>query len=125
MNENFLQTLFNLIEQRKQSNSNDSYVKSLLEQGNIKINEKVLEESLELLEATQDQSEGKREKVIHETADLWFHTMILLSNGEIKIEEVLEELKTRFGTSGHVENCLLYTSPSPRDHQPSRMPSSA
>jgi|TARA_B110000438_G_scaffold303630_1_gene366088 phosphoribosyl-ATP pyrophosphohydrolase len=103
MNENFLQTLFNLIEQRKQSNSNDSYVKSLLEQGNIKINEKVLEESLELLEATQDQSEGKREKVIHETADLWFHTMILLSNEEIKIEEVLEELKARFGTSGHVE----------------------
>ena len=79
MNENFLQTLFNLIEQRKQSNSN------------------------ELLEATQDQSEGKREKVIHETADLWFHTMILLSNEEIKIEEVLEELKARFGTSGHVE----------------------
>ena len=103
MNENFLKILFNLIEQRKQSNSNDSYVKSLLEQGNLKINEKVLEESLELLEATQDQSEDKREKVIHETADLWFHTMILLSNEEIRIEEVLEELEARFGTSGHEE----------------------
>ena len=48
-------------------------------------------------------SNSKREKVIHEAADLWFHTMVLLSNEEIKIEEVLKELEARFGTSGHAE----------------------
>ena len=103
MKENFLQALFNLIEERKKSNVKESYVKSLFDEGRSKINEKVLEESIELLEATQDMSNSKREKVIHEAADLWFHTMVLLSNEEIEIEEVLEELKARFGTSGHEE----------------------
>jgi|TARA_B100000902_G_C27197985_1_gene857477 phosphoribosyl-ATP pyrophosphohydrolase len=103
MKEDFLHKLFNIIEERKNSTSEDSYVKSLFEQGSTKINEKILEESLELLEATSDLSDEKKEKVIHETADLWFHTMILLSNEEVKIEEVLAELKSRFGTSGHLE----------------------
>ena len=103
MKENFLQTLFDLIEERKKSSGKESYVKSLFDEGRSKINEKVLEESIELLEATQDMSNSKREKVIHETADLWFHTMVLLSNEEIKIEEVLKELEARFGTSGHAE----------------------
>ena len=103
MKENFLQTLFDLIEERKKSNGKESYVKSLFDEGRSKINEKVLEESIELLEATQDMSNSKREKVIHEAADLWFHTMVLLSNEEIKIEEVLKELEARFGTSGHAE----------------------
>ena len=103
MQEDFLKKLFQLIEERKKSTSEDSYVKSLLDQGILGINEKVLEESLELLEDASDLSDDKKQKVIHETADLWFHTMILLSNEEIKIEEVLEELKARFGTSGHVE----------------------
>ena len=103
MKENFLQALFNLIEERKKSNVIESYVKSLFDEGRSKINEKVLEESIELLEATQDMSHSKREKVIHEAADLWFHTMVLLSNEEVKIEEVLKELEARFGTSGHAE----------------------
>ena len=103
MKEDFLHKLFNIIEERKNSTSEDSYVKSLYDQGAIKINEKILEETLELLEATSDLSDKKKEKVIHETADLWFHTMILLSNEEVKIEEVLKELEARFGTSGHAE----------------------
>lgn len=103
MQEDFLKKLFQLIEERKESTSEDSYVKSLLDQGILGINEKVLEESLELLEAASDLSDDKKQKVIHETADLWFHTMILLSNEGIKIEQVLEELESRFGTSGHLE----------------------
>ena len=103
MKEDFLRKLFNIIEERKNSISEDSYVKSLYDQGAIKINEKILEETLELLEATSDLSDKKKEKVIHETADLWFHTMILLSNEGIKIEQVLEELESRFGISGHLE----------------------
>ena len=103
MQEDFLKKLFQLIEERNESTSEDSYVKSLLDQGILGINEKVLEESLELLEAASDLSDDKKQKVIHETADLWFHTMILLSNEGIKIEQVLEELESRFGTSGHLE----------------------
>ena len=103
MQEDFLKKLFQLIEERKESTSEDSYVKSLLDEGISGINEKVLEESLELLEAASDLSDDKKQKVIHETADLWFHTMILLSNEGIKIEQVLEELESRFGTSGHLE----------------------
>ncbi|MDG1680509.1 MAG: phosphoribosyl-ATP diphosphatase [SAR86 cluster bacterium] len=103
MKESFLQTLFEIIEERKNSSGKKSYTKSLFEEGSTKINEKVLEESIELLEATKDNSNSKKQKVIHEAADLWFHTMVLLSNEEIEIEEVLEELKARFGTSGHEE----------------------
>ena len=46
------------------------------------------------------QEENKRKKLIHETADLWFHTMVLLSYEGINAEEVLDELETRFGVSG-------------------------
>ena len=92
MKEDFLHKLFNIIEERKNSTSEDSYVKSLYDQGAIKINEKILEETLELLEATSDLSDKKKEKVIHETADLWFHTMILLSNEEVKIEKLIDSL---------------------------------
>ena len=99
----FLEKLYNIIEERKNATSEDSYVKSLLSGGVTKINGKVLEESLELLEATLDESEEKREKVIHETADLWFHTMVLLSNEGIGIKEVIKELESRFGKSGHLE----------------------
>ena len=103
MKEDFLQKLFDLIEERKGSNSQDSYAKSLFEAGSKKINEKVLEETLELLEATSDTSTTKKEKVIHEAADLCFHTFILLSNENINLEEIIAELESRFGTSGHIE----------------------
>ena len=103
MAEDFLQKLFNLIEDRKNSNSNESYVKYLFNEGSTKINEKVLEEALELLESASDTSEDKKQKVIHETADLWFHTMVLLENEGLELEDILSELETRFGTSGHEE----------------------
>ena len=52
--QDLLKKLFNLMEKRVGSISKDSYVKSLLDQGKVKINEKVLEESLELLEAVSN-----------------------------------------------------------------------
>ena len=101
--QDLLKKLFNLMEKRVGSISKDSYVKSLLVQGKVKINEKVLEEALELLEATNDVSVDKNKKIIHETADLWFHTMVLLLNEGIHIDDVLEELNNRLGISGHKE----------------------
>ena len=52
MKRDILIELFDIIESRKTSTAQDSYVKSLMEDGTVKINEKVLEEALELLEAT-------------------------------------------------------------------------
>ena len=46
---------------------------------------------------TIDQS---REAVIHETADLWFHTMVMLSHLDLEPRKVLEELEKRFNISG-------------------------
>ena len=65
MKEKFLKILFSTIEERKNSSSEDSYVKSLFDGGALKINEKVLEETLELLEATADLSGEKREKTLY------------------------------------------------------------
>ena len=103
MNKDILLKLANLIKNRRLSNREDSYVKSLLEDGTKKINEKIFEEALELIEASLEDNEAKKKKVIHEMADLWFHTMVLLENEGLELEDILSELETRFGTSGHEE----------------------
>ena len=103
METEILLKLADLIKKRRSSNREDSYVKSLLEDGTKKINEKVFEETLELIEATTTDFLGKEEKVIHEMADLWFHTMVLIENEGLELEDVLSELESRLGTSGHEE----------------------
>ena len=100
MNKEILFKLADLIKKRRLSNREDSYVKSLLEDGTKKINEKIFEEALELIEAASKEDLTKKKKVIHETADLWFHTIVLLSSEGIRIEEILKELEDRFDISG-------------------------
>ena len=92
MNKEILFKLADLIKKRRLSNREDSYVKSLLEDGTKKI-----------IEASLEDNEAKKKKVIHEMADLWFHTMVLLENEGLELEDILSELETRFGTSGHEE----------------------
>jgi phosphoribosyl-ATP pyrophosphohydrolase len=89
-----------ILEKRKGSSANSSYTKSLFDKGLKEILSKVSEESEELIEVAVSQEENKKKKLIHETADLWFHTMVLLSHEGINAEEVLDELETRFGVSG-------------------------
>ena len=89
-----------ILEKRKGSSANSSYTKSLFDKGLKEILSKVSEESEELIEAAVSQEENKKKKLIHETADLWFHSMVLLSHEGINAEEVLDELETRFGVSG-------------------------
>jgi len=89
-----------ILEKRKGSSADSSYTKSLFDKGLKEILSKVSEESEELIEAAVSQEENKKKKLIHETADLWFHTMVLLSHEGINAEEVLDELETRFGVSG-------------------------
>ena len=103
MDRQILFKLADLIKQRRTSVKEDSYVRSLLEDGTKRINEKVFEEALELIEAASEADETKRKKVIHEMADLWFHTMVLLENEGLELEDVLSELESRFGTSGYEE----------------------
>lgn len=92
-----------ILEQRKNSSSKDSYVASLHEKGINKILEKVGEEATETILAAKDfgeKIEKDSQAVISETADLWFHTMVMLSHLDLTPEQVLNELKERFDISG-------------------------
>lgn len=92
-----------IIEQRKSSSGDKSYVASLHEKGLNKILEKVGEEATETILAAKDAAEGgakDREALINETADLWFHTMVMLSHLDLTPQQVLDELKERFNMSG-------------------------
>jgi len=95
-----LNALTNLLEQRKQDNADDSYVASLHRKGLNKILEKVGEEATETILAAKD---GQKNDLIGETADLWFHTLVMLSHLELNANDVLTELERRFGLSGIAE----------------------
>lgn len=96
--------LAQILEQRKGADAGSSYVASLHQKGLNKILEKVGEEATETIIAAKDcNSESGRTALIGETADLWFHTMVMLSHLDLGPEQVLEELKKRFEISGLVE----------------------
>ena len=95
-----LSTLEKILEQRKLETAENSYVASLYSQGTNKILDKISEESAEVIKAAKD--EGK-DKIIHEVADLWFHTLVLLRHKNISVKEIETELIRRFGVSGHLE----------------------
>ncbi|NQV71052.1 MAG: phosphoribosyl-ATP diphosphatase [Pseudohongiella sp.] len=92
-----------ILELRKSASGNESYVASLHEKGLNKILEKIGEESTETILAAKDydcDDSGSQQALIHETADLWFHTMVMLSHLNLGPEQVLEELQKRFNISG-------------------------
>lgn len=95
-----LETLESILELRKSENSKTSYVASLYAKGTDKICGKMAEECMETGLAAKI---GDREQIVYEMADLWFHSMVLLSHHDIHHHEVLNELARRFGVSGHVE----------------------
>ena len=100
-----LNELAKILEQRKSAAADSSYVASLYAKGLNKILEKVGEEANETILAAKDYqgpSEAKNQ-VIYETADLWFHTLVMLSYLDLHPEQVLEELEKRFNISGLVE----------------------
>jgi phosphoribosyl-ATP pyrophosphohydrolase len=91
-----LDKLDKVLEDRKSSNPKDSYIAALYKKGNKHICNKVIEEARELIEATRE----NEDRVIHESADLLFHVLVLLASHDIKYVRILEELENRFGTSG-------------------------
>lgn len=95
-----LLNLEKILEQRKTASPDKSYVASLYNEGTNKILEKISEESEEVIMAAKN--EGNAE-IIHEIADLWFHTLVLLRHKNISVKKIESELARRFGISGHEE----------------------
>lgn len=97
---NILAAIADVLEARKQSSAEESYVASLYNKGLDAILKKVGEEATETVMAAKD---GEADKIVYEIADLWFHTMVLLAQQNLRPEQVLDELDRRFGVSGHEE----------------------
>jgi len=96
-----LTELGDILEARKKADSDTSYVASLHKKGLNKILEKVGEESVETIISAKDaQVSGDNKDVIYETADLWFHSLVMLSHLGERPEAVLQELARRFDLSG-------------------------
>ncbi|MFI3123659.1 MAG: phosphoribosyl-ATP diphosphatase [Methylococcales bacterium] len=94
---NTLMQLAQVLEQRKEQTADKSYVASLYEKGLNSILKKIGEEAAEVIIAAKD---GDAEQIIYETADLWFHCMVLLAQQGLNPSDVLDELNRRFGLSG-------------------------
>ncbi len=92
-----LQQLTRVLEARRSAAPDSSYVASLYDRGLDTILKKVGEEAAETIIAAKN---GDREQIIYETADLWFHTLVMLSYQGLGPADVLTELERRFGTSG-------------------------
>ncbi len=84
-----LEDLINIVRDRKNSSSDESYTKKLLEDKSLST-EKVKEEIAELIEAVENNSNK-----IHEAADVFYHLIMYLEANDIKIEEVMSELNKR------------------------------
>ena len=96
-----LSRLEQVLAERREADPGTSYVASLHHKGLNKILEKVGEEAVETLLAARDaEISGDPEKVIYETADLWFHSLVMLSHLGISQEKIMAELERRFGLSG-------------------------
>ena len=89
--------LYAVIRDRAGTPRADSYVSGLLCRGPDAIHAKIDEESAELTEAS---TQRNRDAIVHEAADLWFHTMVLLGYHEIEPSRIRAELERRWGTSG-------------------------
>ena len=100
MNDDVLRQLAAVLEARKGAPADDSYVASLYARGLDAILKKIGEEATETVMAAKD---GVPDKVVYETADLWFHSLVLLAHQGLGPEAVLAELERRFGLSGHAE----------------------
>ena len=86
-----------VLEARKNADADSSYVASLYQAGTDKILKKLGEEAIETV---IDGKESNRDEIIYETADLWFHSMVLLAHNNIDPQLILDELDRRFGLSG-------------------------
>jgi phosphoribosyl-ATP pyrophosphohydrolase len=97
MPDDILRQLAEVLEQRKQADPDSSYVAGLYHKGLDSILKKVGEEATETVIAAKG---GNADELVYETADLWFHTLVLLVHQGVDPDRVLNELERRFGLSG-------------------------
>jgi phosphoribosyl-ATP pyrophosphohydrolase len=100
MNETILQRLTATIAARKGAAADTSYVAKLFSKGEDAILKKIGEEATEVLLAAKS---GDKANLVYETADLWFHCMVLLEQHGLNADNVLQELARREGVSGIAE----------------------
>jgi len=107
VNQDILQRLAEVLEQRKQADAKSSYVSSLYAKGLDTILKKIGEEATETVIAAKN---GEAQQIVYEMADLWFHCLVLLAHQNISHDLVLQELDRRFGLSGLQEKAQRKTS---------------
>ncbi len=100
MTQDILQRLTETLEARKQASPDSSYVARLFSKGEDAILKKVGEEATEVILASK---QGDKTHLVYETADLWFHCMVLLAQHGLSADDVLNELARREGLSGIAE----------------------
>lgn len=98
--EDILQEVYQVILDRKTNPGENSYTSSLMQKGIDKILKKIGEEATEVVIAAKG---GKRDEIVYETTDLIFHLLVMLGYHNIPPDEVYDELRRRFGTSGLTE----------------------
>ena len=97
MSDDILARLMAVLESRKGAEPDSSYVASLYDKGLDTILKKIGEESAETIIAAKS---GVKQQIVFETADLWFHTLVMLAQQNLTAQQVLDELERRFGLSG-------------------------
>lgn len=100
MSNDILQRLTEILQARKQAAPDTSYVAKLFSKGEDAILKKIGEEATEVLLAAKS---GDKVHLMYETADLWFHCMVLLAQHGLSADDVLNELARREGVSGIAE----------------------
>ncbi len=95
--EDTLEALGRILAERRRADPGRSYVASLYAKGEDAILKKVGEEAAEVIIAAKG---GERAQILHETADLWFHTLVLLAYHGLGPQQVVAELERRLGRSG-------------------------
>lgn len=98
-----LATLDEVLEARKGAAPDSSYVASLYHKGLNKILQKIGEECAETLIAAKDATPENTREVIYETADLWFHSLVMLHQLGLSSTDITNELARRFNLSGLTE----------------------
>ena len=97
MSDDILLRLMTVLASRKDADPDSSYVAGLYHKGLDSILKKIGEESAETIIAAKS---GDKQQIVYETADLWFHCMVMLAQQNLDARLVLEELERRFGVSG-------------------------
>ena len=120
-----LDNLAQVLASRKSADPETSYVARLLHKGPDAFLKKIGEEATEMVMACKDASHGGntpalKEKIVGETADLWFHSLVALAHYGLAPKDVIAELERRVGMSGLEEKASRKANARERDEQTSK-----